>query len=58
MKRDSNYRMSKNLKRALATIDDPQARTAYKKFAIDAEISYISHDWVILKGPNEKNDKE
>jgi hypothetical protein len=58
MKRDSNYKMSKDLKRMLAKIDDPVALASYKKYAIDAEINYRSVDWVILKGPNEKNDKE
>jgi len=58
MKRDGNYRMSKPLKRMLATIQDKNERAKFKELAIQAEMSYVSNDWVILKGPNDKNDKE
>lgn len=53
MKKDANFKLSKSAKRILGTILDPKQRAIYKKLAINAELSYQSHDRVILKG-NEK----
>jgi hypothetical protein len=53
MKSDGNYRMHKSIKRMIASIGDKKERNAFKKFAIQADMSYKSQDWVIL-GRGEK----
>lgn len=54
MKSDGNYRMHRSVKRLLATIVDKKQRNTFKKFAIDADVSYKSQNWVIL-GRGEKD---
>jgi hypothetical protein len=54
MKTDSNYRMSKQIKRTLSTIMDRKERNIYKRAAIDADASWQKGSWVILKNGNDK----
>lgn len=50
MKRDSHFKLSKETKRILSTIDGPN-RGLYKKSMIDAEINVKSNERVIFAKP-------
>ena len=54
MKADSNYNMSKPIKKILATILDKDARNAFKKAMISAELDYAAAKKKALSSKKEK----
>lgn len=53
MKTDGNYRMPRSVKRMMASISDKKERDNFKRFAVDADASRKSQEYVIL-GRGEK----
>jgi len=50
MKTDANFRLKKQAKIILASIDDKVARNIYKRAAIDAQASRAKNGYHIFKG--------
>lgn len=50
MKTDSHFKLNKQSKRIMSTIDDKKERNIYKRMAADAQVTFEKTGYHIFKG--------